>query len=122
MGDDLILEGNVGGEGDLHVDGRIRGDVRVGRFTLGEGGCVEGSVTADTVEVRGRVIGSISARSVRLHAGANVEGDITHEELTVDAGAAFQGRSLRRGLALQASAEVTAVTAAPLLAIASTPS
>jgi cytoskeletal protein CcmA (bactofilin family) len=47
------------------------------------------------VEVRGRVSGSITAKQVRLYGGAHVEGDITHEQLSIENGAFFQGRSLR---------------------------
>jgi cytoskeletal protein CcmA (bactofilin family) len=95
IGDDLVFEGNLGGDGDVHLDGLIRGDVRVQRLTLGARGCIEGAITAETVEVHGRVVGSITARHVRLHAGAQVSGDINHEELTIEPGAVFQGRSLR---------------------------
>jgi cytoskeletal protein CcmA (bactofilin family) len=97
LGEDIVLEGNLSAEGDLHLDGLVRGDVRVSRLTLGVHGCVEGAVTAETVEVHGRVIGAITARQVHLYAGAEVNGDLSHEELTIDAGAVFQGRSLRLG-------------------------
>lgn len=92
---DLTLEGGVVGEGELHVDGVIRGDVRVGRLTLGDTGHVEGSIHAETVDVRGRVIGTITAKQVRLYGTAYVDGDITHEQLSVETGAFFQGRSLK---------------------------
>jgi cytoskeletal protein CcmA (bactofilin family) len=92
---DLTVEGAVIGEGELHLDGVIRGDVRVGRLTLGDTGHVEGAIQAETVDVRGRVIGSITAKQVRLYGTAYVDGDITHEQLSVETGAFFQGRSLK---------------------------
>lgn len=92
---DITIEGGVVGEGELHVDGVIRGDVRIGHLTLGDTGHVEGSVVAETVEIRGRVIGSVAAKQVRLHSTAYVDGDITHEQLCVETGAFFQGRSLK---------------------------
>lgn len=92
---DLTVEGAIIGEGELHLDGVIRGDVRVGRLTLGDTGHVEGAIQAETVDVRGRVIGSITAKQVRLYGTAYVDGDITHEQLSVETGAFFQGRSLK---------------------------
>lgn len=92
---DITIEGGVAGEGDLHVDGVIRGDVRIGHLTIGETGHIEGSIHAETVEVRGRVIGTLSAKQVRLYGTAYVDGDITHEQLSVETGAFFQGRSLK---------------------------
>jgi cytoskeletal protein CcmA (bactofilin family) len=92
---DTTLEGNVVGGGELQVDGTIKGDVRVERVTIGDGGHVEGGVFAEAVEVRGRVSGSITAKQVRLYGACHVDGDITHEQLAMETGAFFQGRSLR---------------------------
>ncbi|WP_309092584.1 polymer-forming cytoskeletal protein [Phenylobacterium sp.] len=90
----VTIRGDVTTEGDLHLDGGVEGDVAVGRLTLGESGWVVGVVTAESVEVRGRVTGTISARQVRLCATARVDGDIRHTELAIEAGAHFEGRSL----------------------------
>ena len=93
---DLSLTGNIKGDGDLQLDCAITGDVEVTRLTLGETGKVEGAVRADTVEIRGAVIGSITARHIHLHATARMDGDLLHDDLTIDSGAQFQGRSLKR--------------------------
>jgi cytoskeletal protein CcmA (bactofilin family) len=95
IGKDITIEGGVTGEGELHVDGLVRGDVRVGRLSVGESGLIEGTVTAELIEVRGKVIGSITAKQIRLFSTANVDGDITHEQLAMETGACFQGRSLK---------------------------
>jgi cytoskeletal protein CcmA (bactofilin family) len=92
---DLILDGSITGGGELQVDGSIKGDVRVDRVTIGECGHIEGGVYAELVEVRGKVTGSITAKQVRLHGAAHVDGDISHEQLAIETGAFFQGRSLR---------------------------
>ena len=92
---DVTFEGNIAGGGELQVDGAIKGDVRAGRVTIGEGGHVAGDIYAEAVEVRGRVNGSITAKQVRLHGACHVDGDITHEQLGMETGAFFQGRSLR---------------------------
>lgn len=88
------IRGDFAAEGDLHLEGAIEGDLSVERLTIGEGGSVTGAIRADSVEVRGRVAGTISARQVRLCATAYVEGDISHAELAIDTGAHFSGRSL----------------------------
>jgi len=85
-------EGNISGAGELQVDGSLKGDVRVSRVVIGEGGSVEGTVHADVLDVRGRISGAIVAKQVKLHATARVEGDITQEQLAIDQGAWFQGR------------------------------
>jgi len=92
---DVAVTGDLASDGEVHLEGCVTGDVRVGRLTLAETGVIEGAIQADSVEIRGRVRGAITARWVRLHASANVEGDVTHAELAIDSGARFVGRSLR---------------------------
>jgi cytoskeletal protein CcmA (bactofilin family) len=92
---DITIEGNVSGDGELQIDGVVRGEVRVGKLTIGDTGHVEGAVVADAIEVRGRVVGALTAKQIRLYGTAYVDGDITHEQLAMETGAFFQGRSLR---------------------------
>jgi cytoskeletal protein CcmA (bactofilin family) len=95
IAENVTIAGDLASDGDVQLDGVLRGDLRVGRLTIGESGQVEGAIEAEAVDIRGRVTGSITAQSVRLHASAQVLGDITHTQLAVDAGARFEGRSLR---------------------------
>jgi cytoskeletal protein CcmA (bactofilin family) len=67
----------------------------VARLTIGETGHIEGSIYAELVEVRGRVVGAITSKQVRLYGTSYVDGDITHEQLAMETGAYFQGRSLK---------------------------
>ena len=110
---DITLEGSLSGDGELQVDGVIRGDVRVARMTVGETGHVEGGIYSETAEIRGRVIGSITAKQVRLYGACYVDGDITHEQLAIESGAFFQGRSLKfqRPAPAQAATSHTPTTA-----------
>jgi cytoskeletal protein CcmA (bactofilin family) len=107
LSSDLQFDGNISGGGDLQIDGAIKGDVRVGRLIVGETGAVEGNVSGDYVEVRGRVVGAITGKQVKLIATAYVDGDITAEQMSIDIGAYFQGR------VLQGRREAPAPTAAP---------
>ena len=92
---DLQFEGAIAGSGDLQVDGSIKGDVKVGRLIVGETGAIEGGVSADYLEVRGRIVGAVTGKQVKLVSTAYVDGDITAEQLSIDIGAYFQGRVLQ---------------------------
>ncbi len=92
---DMTLEGDISGGGEIQIDGMIRGDVKVEHVMVGDSGTVEGGIYAEAVEVRGKVAGSITAKQVRLYGACHVDGDITHEQLAMETGAFFQGRSLR---------------------------
>lgn len=92
IGPDLVFEGSITGEGELLVDGAVKGDIHVSRLVIGEHAHVEGTVRGAAVEVRGRVIGNVEGKAIHLVQSAHVEGDITHEQLSIDVGAFFQGR------------------------------
>ena len=114
IAEDLHIDGGLTGDVELHIDGAVRGDVKVTRLSIGETGSVEGSIHAESVDCRGRVVGSITAQQVRLYGAAHVDGDITHDQLTMETGAYFQGRSLKlqRPQSIAAPLELTNVVAA----------
>ena len=112
FGSGLLIEGNITGSGDLHLDGTVRGDVKVGHLIVGESGNIEGKVEAETIEVRGRIVGSITGKQIKLQATAYVEGDITHDQIAIDVGAFFQGRCLQSRRAEPSPVAVAAVSPA----------
>lgn len=105
------IKGDVATEGDLHLDGAVDGDLRAGRLTIGESGSVTGTITAESIDIRGRVSGTISARQVRLWATARIDGDISHTELSIEAGAHFVGRSLALAAPVAEPAALSVVAA-----------
>ncbi|MET0275116.1 MAG: polymer-forming cytoskeletal protein [Phenylobacterium sp.] len=115
IAENVSLNGDLTSDGDVQLDGAVRGDVKVGRLTIGETGQVEGAIEAETVDIRGRVNGSVTARHIRLHATACVLGDLTHAQLAIDTGAQFEGRSLRFEPVVPVAAE-PALLAPPLAA------
>lgn len=106
-------EGNISGSGELQVDGKLKGDIRVARVVIGENGSVEGNVAADVVEIRGRVSGTVAGKSVKLFASSRVEGDITQEQLSVEQGAWFQGRCIQAKREVPVTAATSPAQSAP---------
>ena len=88
---DLVIVGTLTSTGDVHIDGRVDGDIRSGSTTLGEKASFEGEIVAEEVTIRGRFKGAIRARKVSLAGTGHVEGTILHEKLAVEAGAFFEG-------------------------------
>jgi len=95
IGEDLTIIGNVTSKGEIQVDGEIQGDIHCGSLLLGEKSTVQGSVIAEDVVVRGKVVGSIRGLRVTLQAQSHVEGDIFHQSLAIEQGAYFEGKSRR---------------------------
>jgi len=88
---DLVVNGGLVSKGSVQVDGKVEGDIRVTRLTIGEKATIVGDVYAEETTIRGRVEGSIMARRVHLCATCHVKGDIVFRILSVEANAHFEG-------------------------------
>jgi len=95
IGEDLVITGNVSSKGEIQVDGQLNGDINCGSLLLGDKAQINGSVTAEDVVVRGKVMGSIRGLRVTLQAQSHVEGDVYHQSLAIEQGAYFEGKSRR---------------------------
>lgn len=96
IGSDLSIEGHsitIRCQGLLTVNGDISADVHSKQLDVGREGNIAGTVSAENVEVHGKVKGAINSARVVLHATAEVEGDINTQFLTIQEGASFDGRS-----------------------------
>ena len=95
IGVDLTVTGNVTSKGAIQVEGEIQGDVYCTTLVIGTQGRISGGVTAEEVNVHGRVVGSIHAINATLQSTAHVEGDIHHQSLKLEHGGFFEDKSLR---------------------------
>ena len=88
---DMHVVGNIISEGDIQVDGRLEGDIRSQKLTVGQSAVITGTIYGDQIRIAGTVKGEIVARVVVLTSTAKVTGDIRHDSLSIDAGAFVQG-------------------------------
>ena len=92
LGADCQITGDIVSDGEVQVDGRIKGDIHCNVLVVGATGIITGEITAQTVRVYGTINGQIRASAVELAKTAHVVGDIAHESLSVEAGAFVEGR------------------------------
>ena len=93
---DLTIVGDITGDADIQIEGRIEGNIKSRALTIGNSGEVKGKVIADDVMISGSFEGHMSAGSVKLAATAKVKGDITvREALSIETGAKFEGQCKR---------------------------
>jgi cytoskeletal protein CcmA (bactofilin family) len=93
----LKIVGSVTAEGLVEVNGHIEGDLHCTSLVVSPKASISGGVEADQIVVNGRVEGPIRGGEVVLKSHAHVVGDIQHQSLAVEAGAYFDGRSVRAG-------------------------
>ena len=105
LGSDVVITGNVSASVDLHVDGKIDGDLKCANLVQGEASEIKGAVTADTAKIAGLLDGSIEAKTLIVHATARITGDVTYENITIENGGKVEGKlSHRRHGAMAAKA------------------
>ena len=96
IGPEVAIVGDVATTGQLHIDGKVTGDVRCATLTQGESGEIHGNILAEEARLAGLVDGAVEAGSLGLDSSARVTGDILYETLMVAAGAEVEGRFRRR--------------------------
>lgn len=96
LGPDIAINGDLTASADLHLDGRINGDIRCAALVQGEASEVTGMVVADSARVAGRIAGSISAGVLVIQKTARIEGDVSYGSLTIEEGAQVEGKFTHR--------------------------
>jgi cytoskeletal protein CcmA (bactofilin family) len=95
LGADVTITGNIGGDGNLHIDGRVDGDVQCGALIVGNSGQVNGNITAEDAKIAGSVNGTVSAQTLTIEASARILGDLAYDSVSVETGAQVEGRVKR---------------------------
>ena len=88
----VTIRGDIEGPTDLHVQGKVLGDVSVQGLILDADGEIDGSVMAAAVVISGHVSGPVEAKAVHIKPSGRVEGDVTYATLQIDNGARLSGR------------------------------
>ncbi|MHA7900032.1 MAG: bactofilin family protein [Henriciella sp.] len=110
---DVEIKGSIKSNGALQIDGKVEGDVTAGDITIGSSGEITGEVKAETLRVKGKIVGSIRSRKVELETGASVQGDIFHAALIIQPDASFEGQVKREENPLKESAPKPAAAPQP---------
>jgi cytoskeletal protein CcmA (bactofilin family) len=91
IGADIVITGNIEASVDLHIEGKVVGDVRCMTLILGESSSVSGTIVAERVRVSGRVDGAIDTKDLAIEAAARVTGEISYSRLRVATGGVIEG-------------------------------
>jgi cytoskeletal protein CcmA (bactofilin family) len=95
IGREVTITGNIGGSGNLHIDGSVEGDVAAASVILGSEGHVRGNIVADAAQISGTVDGTVAAKSLVIEASARINGDLSYDAVSVASGAQVEGRVKR---------------------------
>lgn len=92
IGPDVTIRGDIEASVDLHVDGKVIGNIECASLVQGEGSRVEGEIKAESARLSGEVHGTIEVRNLVVLKTAKIDGDVSYDTLTIEQGASVDGR------------------------------
>jgi cytoskeletal protein CcmA (bactofilin family) len=94
IGKGTVIEGNIVAEGDLCIEGTVRGNVTTKtNLIIGPSCIIEGHILAEHAEVAGQVKGTVQALGLLIiKSSSMIDGDVLTKNLNVESGSTFNGR------------------------------
>ena len=92
IGPDVTIRGDIEASVDLHVDGKVIGNISCASLVQGESSRVEGEIKAESARLSGEVQGTIEVRNLVVLKTAQIDGDVSYDTLTIEQGASVDGR------------------------------
>ena len=107
LGADTTIKGDISAASDLHIDGRIEGDITCTSLVQGETSEIIGAVKVQNAKLAGIIRGTIDSGELVILRTAHIHGDVHYEALTIEPGAQVDGRfSVRGAYVLEPSLEM----------------
>ena len=92
IGEGVRLNGKIDAPGSVLVNGTVDGDVAAQDTRSGNSGRVNGSLTAQNIDLAGSAGQAIAAvKHLVIRASANVTGNIKYQTLEIESGARIEG-------------------------------
>jgi cytoskeletal protein CcmA (bactofilin family) len=95
LNSDVELKGTIRFTSELTFDGNLEGDVQSeGTLHLGDNAVVKGNIAANTVVVRGKINGNVTAKDkIDIKTRTELFGDVRASRLVMEEGVIFVGRT-----------------------------
>lgn len=93
IGKGTTITGELHSDGVVRLDGTIKGNLTTkGKLVIGESGAVFGDIRCQNADISGKVEGKIIVKELlSLKETSKIKGEIYTKQLTIEAGASFDG-------------------------------
>lgn len=89
---DLEMEGDIKSSGVIEIEGSVKGNIKGNIVIIREGGSVIGSLLCESLQLKGRLEGELSAKSISISSKGYLKGNIEYGSLCVEDGALIDGQ------------------------------
>ncbi len=93
IGRGLFIKGELHGEEDLIIEGRVEGEISLKKhLVIEQTGVILADIQTENITIKGEMRGNMAATDkVEIHASAHVVGDIIAPRVVIEDGAKFKG-------------------------------
>ena len=94
IGSGNTITGNIDAQGDIRVDGTVKGNIiSKSKVLVGAEGVIEGNIQCREADIMGQVFGNIKTEEMlHLKGNAAVSGDINTAKLLIEPTVSFNGQ------------------------------
>ena len=91
LGGDVVIRGDIEARVDLHIDGRVEGDIACAALVQGAESRIKGHVTAKSARISGTIEGSLTTEDLVVEGSARIMGDVTYQTISIATGGQIDG-------------------------------
>ena len=91
VGEGIDFSGEVNTEGNIHVDGIMRGTIKAQEVVVGPKGDFDGEIIADILIVNGNIKGKFNIKNLQVRKNGVLQGKIKYEVIIIEAGGKVLG-------------------------------
>ena len=83
--------GDIVSEGALHIEGQLKGTIRVSTATIGVKGAMDGTIDCASLQIKGAFEGTATCEELLIDSTASVRGKVRYRVMTAQRGATILG-------------------------------
>ena len=91
IGDGIDFQGEVNTEGNIHIDGIMKGVIKAYEVVIGPQGEFDGEINAEVLVINGIVKGKFNIRNLHIRRQGLLQGRAKYEIIIVESGGKIQG-------------------------------
>ena len=91
IGEGIDFSGEVNTEGNIHVDGLMKGNIKAQEVVVGPKGDFDGEITADILIVNGNIKGKFNIKNLHVRKNGVLQGKIKYDVIIVESGGKILG-------------------------------
>ena len=91
IGEGIDFSGEINTEGNIHIDGIMKGLIKANEVVIGPTGDFDGEIIANNFIINGKVKGKFTIGNLHVRKDGLLQGRAKYEILLVDSGGRIQG-------------------------------